>query len=93
MQAIGDLMGGLLDKQAAVLAGKKELAEVKASMATKSDLGNLEERINQRMDEGFEAVMQGMDNLAEELAEKEKVEKLVQWAREVGQKVGVKVKI
>lgn len=77
LQAISDTMGGLLDKQAAVLASKE-------------DLHDLEARMNNRMDEGFESVMAGIDAVAEKLTEKEKFDRLLEWAKEVGEKVGVK---
>lgn len=80
LQAVGDLMGGLIDKQSAVLASKKDLKE-------------LEVRINTRMDEGFESVIEGMDSLAEKLADKEKLERIVEWAITVGEKVGVRPKV
>ena len=89
LQAISDVMGGLLDKQAAVLASKSDLEEVKAEMATKNDIADLKVY----MHEGFEAVMEGIDSVAEKLAEKEKVERLVEWAISVGEKVGIKPKI
>ncbi|MFA5991053.1 MAG: hypothetical protein WC794_02275 [Candidatus Doudnabacteria bacterium] len=82
LQAVGDLMGGLIDKQSAVLASKKDLKE-------------LEVRINTRMDEGFESVsvIEGIDSLAEKLADKEKLERIVEWAITVGEKVGVRPKV
>ncbi len=100
LQAIGDLMGGLLDKQSAVLASKKDLQEVKddlqavkndleTNVATKQDLSDLKEYIH----EGFEAVMDGMDAIAEKLADKEKFDLMVEWAREVGEKVGVNPRV
>lgn len=95
MQAIGDMMGGLLDKQAAVLASKKDLQEVKVVL--KVEIEKSEQRIKTElkdyMHQGFEAVMNGMDNLSERFVEKEKFEKLVEWAKIVGEKVGVKPKI
>lgn len=88
LEVLGDLMGGLIDKQAAVLASKQDL---------KNELNAAENRIKtelkEYMHEGFETVMQGMDDVVKQLAEKEKVERLVEWAKEVGAKVGVKVKI
>jgi hypothetical protein len=92
LQAIGNLVGGLMDKQAAVLASKKDLEK----LATKEDLRDLDKKVDsleERMNEGFEAVMNGIDTVVEGLAEKERLEKLVLWAREVGEKVEVKVKI
>ena len=68
LQAIGDLMGGLMDRQAAVLASKQDLKEVKQdlekvkeNMATKTDLADLESNLKDYMHEGFESVMEGMD--------------------------------
>jgi hypothetical protein len=91
LEAISDLMGGLLDKQAAVLASKKDLEGVKNEL--KGDMAKLETNLKYHMNQGFESVMEGMDNLTEKLAEREKVERLIQWAKEVGIKVGVKPKI
>ena len=93
LQAIYDVMGGLLDKQAAVLASKEDLKDLESRMATKDDLKDLEASLNQRMDEGFEALMEGIGSAAEKLADKEKFEKLMEWAREVGEEVGVKPRI
>ncbi len=80
LQAISDAMGGLLDKQAATLASKQDL---------KDEITASEERLKAYMHEGFEAVMHGMDNLSDRFVEKQKFEKLLEWAREVGKKVGV----
>lgn len=63
LQAIGDLMGGLLDKQAAVLASKKDLEAAESRIKTE---------LKVYMHEGFEAVLHGMDNLADRFVEKEK---------------------
>jgi uncharacterized protein YydD (DUF2326 family) len=72
-QAMSDIMGGLLDKQSAVLASKEDLraleTRIESKMATKQDLADLKDY----MHEGFEAVMEGIDAVAEKLAEKEKV--------------------
>ncbi len=84
LQAIGDVMGGLLDKQSAVL---------RRDLASKEDLKDLETNLKDYMHQGFEAVMQGMDNLANRFVEKKDFEKLVEWAKIVGEKVGVKPKI
>lgn len=89
LNAIADLMGGLMDKQAAVLASKQDLKDLESRMASKEDLADLKSY----MHEGFESVMEGMDALAAKLTEKEKFDRLVEWAREVGEKVGVKSKV
>lgn len=83
-QAMSDIMGGLLDKQAAVLASKEDL---------KNGLQDLKVELKDYMHQGFEAVMEGMDVIVEKLAEREKVERLIEWAVVVGEKVGVKPKI
>lgn len=96
IQVISDLMGGLLDKQSAVLASKEDLQKVElrlgsveVNMATKQDLADLKSY----MHEGFESVIAGVDAISEKLTEKEKFDRLVEWAREVGEKVGVKSKV
>ena len=101
LRAIADLMGGLMDKQAAVLAGKKDLQEVKNdlqevkdTMTTKADLTDAEQRIKSELKEytheGFEAVMEGIDTITQKLADKEKVERIEAWIKEAWFKLGVK---
>ena len=80
LQAIGDL----LDKHTAVLATKEEL---------KNGLNTLETNLKGYIHEGIETVIEGMENLAEELNEKEKVDRLVEWARKAGDKIGIKPKM
>ncbi|MEK7161114.1 MAG: hypothetical protein AAB729_00270 [Patescibacteria group bacterium] len=88
LSAISDVMGGLLDKQSAVLrqdlASKKDLHD---------EISGVEVRLKEYMSEGFESVMEGMDALAEKLADKEKLERIVEWAITVGEKVGVRPKV
>jgi hypothetical protein len=91
LQAIGELMGGLMDKQAAVLASKQDLKDLEDRVDIK--LSGLESNLKDYMHQGFEAVMEGMDAIAEKLAEKEKLERIVEWAKEVGEKVGVKPRV
>lgn len=97
LQAIGDIMGGLLDKQAAVLASKKDLEDLVTKKDLKDEISSAEFRIKTElkdyMHQGFEAVLRGMDNLADRFVEKERFEKLVEWAKVVGEKIGVKPKI
>lgn len=85
LQAIGDLIGGLLDKQSAVL---------RVDLSSKKDLKNTEYRIKSElteyMNQGFEAVMNGIDNVAATLAEKKRVENLEKWALAASQKIGIK---
>jgi len=89
LQAIGDVVYGIVDKQVATLATKKDLED----LTSKKDLTDLESRLNTRMNEGFEAVVQGMDNLADGLAEKERVENLERWASTAGTKIGFRSQI
>jgi hypothetical protein len=79
LQAIGDVVYGIVDKQVATLASKQ-------------DLKSMEIRLNTRIDEGIEAVVQGMDSLSEQMAEKKTVEELGEWAAQAGNKIGLKVK-
>ena len=67
ISSIADLMAGLLDKQTAVLATKEEL---------KDGLNSLETSLKNYMNEGFEAVMDGMDTLVDKLDVRDRVEKL-----------------
>ncbi len=93
LEAIGDLMGGLMNKQLAVFS--IDLKDVKVEL--KSEILKSEVRVKQGlkdyMHQGFETVMDGIDSLAEKLAEKEKVERIIEWARIVGDKVGVKPRV
>ena len=80
LQAIADL----LDKQTAVLATKEEL---------KDQLDTQSKELKAYIHEGIETVMTGMDNVANQLAEKKQVERLEDWAKVVGDKVGLKPKL
>ena len=83
---LGNLVGGLMDKQSAVLASKEDLSRVESNMTTKQDLQDLKSYIQ----EGFESVMQGMDDLANSMSNKERIDLLVEWTKEISQKVGIK---
>ncbi len=90
----GDIerIGNLLDNRLAPLGKKQDdMLEV---MATKDDLNNTvnaaKEELKEYIHEGIQSVMEGMDKLSEQLAEKEKVEKMESWIRKVEAKVGVK---
>jgi hypothetical protein len=76
LQAISDL----LDKQTAVLATKEELKDSLAAQTIE---------LKAYMDEGIDTVMNGIDNIAKGLAEKERVEKIEHWARKAGNKIGI----
>jgi predicted nucleic acid-binding Zn-ribbon protein len=95
LESLSDLMGGLMDKQAAILASKKDLKDEITGLETRMDtkLNDLETNLKDYMHQGFEAVMEGMDSIAEKLTEKQKFDRLVEWAKEVGEKVGVKPRV
>lgn len=84
LQAISDVMGGLLDKQSAVLRN---------DLASKQDLKELKVELKDHIHQGIETIMHGMDNLSDRFVEKEKFEKLLEWAKIVGVKVGIEPKI
>ena len=77
LQAIGNLVGGLMDKQSASL---------RSDLASKEDLQNLKVELKDYICQGVETVMSGMDSLAEQMAEKQEVKKLEQWALKSGYK-------
>lgn len=86
-----DKIAGLLDKRLAPLATKdfveEQIGEVRA------DMKDLESNLKGYINEGIETVMEGIDNLSKQMAEKEKVQRLVEWAKQAGQKIGVKIDI
>ncbi|GEM_PF-4172903 len=86
LQAIGDVVGGLMDKQAAVFRTDLKDAVGASEFRIKRDLKDY-------IHQGVETIMNGMGNLSDRFVEKEKFEKLVEWAKIVGEKVGVKPKI
>jgi len=89
LQAIGDLMGGLLDRQSAVFT--KDLNEVKSEL--KAEITQSEEHIKKYVNQGVAAVMDGVDGVASTLAEKDRVENLERWASMAGTKIGFKTQI
>lgn len=66
-------------------------------LATKQNLKESEDRIKSElkeyMHEGIETIMEGIERITEMLAEKERVERLEKWAKEVGEKVGIKLDV
>lgn len=79
-----DKIGNLLDNRLAPLATKEFVRD---------EIKNSEHRIKGYIDEGIETVMEGVDSLSKQLAEKETVERLTKWAKLVGEKVGVRIDI
>lgn len=85
------LTTGDLDKIANLL--NKQFDQRLAPLATKEGLKEVEYNLKAYMHEGFTAVMDGMDKLAERMAEKEKLERIMEWAREAGEKIGIKPRL
>jgi hypothetical protein len=56
-------------------------------------LKNLKKELVDYMQEGFETTMKGLDKLSEQMAEKEKLEKLRIWAGKVAEKIGVRLEV
>ncbi|MBI4363725.1 MAG: hypothetical protein HY545_02655 [Candidatus Doudnabacteria bacterium] len=56
-------------------------------------VNSLETSLKAYIHEGVETIMDGMDNLAKELTEREKVERIAKAVKEIGEKVGIKVDI
>lgn len=79
-----DKIAGLLDKRISPLATKEHVDQAVTAS---------EKRLKEYIDEGIDTVMDGIDNVAGLLAEKERVDKIELWARAVGEKIGVKLKI
>lgn len=80
------LTKGDLDKIANLL---DEQFDERLKPFVKEEIDGLKVYVN----EGFETVMAGIEGLSAQMAEKEKVERLVKWAKEAGQKIGVRIDI
>jgi len=80
-----DKIAGLLDKT---------FTDRLAPLATKDDLKETEDRIKVELKdyihEGVETVMEGIDNITEKLADKDRVDRLERWIEKIGEKVGIK---
>jgi hypothetical protein len=72
----GDIerIGNMLDSSLAPFATKTDLLATKKEL--KEEISGLEISLKAFIHEGVETVMEGMDKLSEQLAEKEKVEKM-----------------
>ena len=86
-----DKIANLLDNRLAPLATKDFVKEEISGV--RSEMRGLEKNLKSYIDEGIETVMEGIDNLSKQLTEKEKFERLAKWAKEVGEKVGVRIDI
>ncbi|OGE76045.1 MAG: hypothetical protein A3C85_01845 [Candidatus Doudnabacteria bacterium RIFCSPHIGHO2_02_FULL_48_21] len=86
-----DKIANLLDDRLALLATKEFVREEIGGV--RSEMKTLENNLKTYIDEGIETVMEGIDNLSKQLAEKERVDKIAKWAKEVGEKVGVRIDI
>ena len=89
-----DKIAGLLDNRLAPMA-TKEFVENKI-LGVKNEISSLRGELKDEIsglkayvNEGFEAVMQGIESITEKLAEKEKVDHLIGWAKKASKKIGV----
>ncbi len=83
-----DKIAGLLDNRLAPLATKEFVKEE----ITASE-NRVKTELKSYIDEGVETIMEGIDNISKQLAEKERVDRLEKWAHEAGEKIGVKLEI
>ena len=89
IEKIGNLLDNAFDGRLKPINEKIDgIVEV---MATKDDLNNLETSLKVYVYEGVETIMEGMDKLSEQLAEKERVDRLENWKKKIAEKVGVKL--
>lgn len=87
LDKIANLLDSQFDKRLAPLATKVFVEE--QIEGVKDDIAGLKTYMN----EGFETVMNGLDDLSKQMAEKEKVERLVKWAKEASKRIGVVIDI
>lgn len=91
IERIGNLLDNAFDGRLRPI--DKRLGVIEATMVTKQDLkdeiNGVEVRLKSYIHDGVETIMDGMDKLSEQLAEKERVDRLEQWTREIAKKVGV----
>lgn len=87
----GDIerIGNLLDSRIAPLSKKQD--DIALVVATKADLIDAKNELKEYVHEGIQAVMDGMDKLSEQLAEKERVDRLENWTRQIAEKVGLRL--
>lgn len=78
-----DKIAGLLDQQ----------FDKRIAPFVKDEIGGSETRVKGYINEGIETVMTGLDDLSKQMADKEKVERLVQWAKKASGKIGVRIEI
>ena len=79
-----DKIADLLDNRIAPLTTKEFVEDL-----VKTEVDGLKTYVN----EGFEAVMGGIEDLSKQMAEKEKVERLVEWAKKASDKIGIVIDI
>ena len=71
LQAFADIMGGLLDKQSAVLASKKDLEDTATSLKVelKDEIKKSEGRLIEYVDQGITAVTGAIDDVSDQVVE------------------------
>lgn len=81
IEKIGNLLDNAFDNRLAPI--DKKIVDIQKTMATKVDLKNeisaSETRMKAYIHEGVETIMEGMDKLSEQLAEKQRVDRLESW--------------
>lgn len=89
LDRIGTLLDNAFDNRLAPLATKKDLFSTKQEM--KESMESFKTELKDYVQEGVETIMDGMDKLSEQLAEKQRVDRLEQWTKQIAQKVGIKL--
>ena|SRR3989338_8324478 len=85
-----DKIAGLLDRQ---FDSRFKPFVKEEIIGVEDKISGLESSLKVYIHEGVETIMAGIDNIAEHLAEKDKVERIAKAVKEIGDKVGVKVNI
>lgn len=85
LDKIANLLNTAFDERLEPLATKDSVAET-----VKNAVSASEHRLKSYIDEGIETVMEGIDNLSKQLAEKEKLEQLEKDMVIVKEKLGIK---
>lgn len=89
IEKIGSLLDNAFDSRLSPL--EKKVDDMTQVMVTKDDLKNTKLELKDYINEGVQSVMDGMDKLSEQLAEKQRVDRLELWTKQIAQKVGVKL--
>ena len=83
-----DKIAGLLDKQF-----EMRLEPLATTQFVNDKVDSLETSLKTYMDGGVEMIMAGMDSLEERVTEKDKVNRLAEWAKRASTKIGIEINI